>query len=123
MFCDLESFSTLSEKSPSQELLLRVSKYLEVVTQVVNEEQGTLDKFIGDGVMAFWGAPEMLEDHAWHACVAAIKIQQRMNALNQAWVQNGLDPLNVRIGIHCDAVLVGNIGSPQRMSYTVMGDG
>ncbi len=123
MFCDLESFSTLSEKSPSQELLLRVSKYLEVVTRAVNEELGTIDKFIGDGVMAFWGAPEMLEDHAWRACVAAIKIQQRMVGLNQAWVQEGLDPLNVRIGIHCDAVLVGNIGSRERMSYTVMGDG
>lgn len=123
MFCDLESFSTLSEKSPSHELLLRISKYLEVVTRAVNEESGTIDKFIGDGVMAFWGAPEMLEDHAWHACVAAIKIQQRMVQLNEAWVKDGLDPLNVRIGIHCDAVLVGNIGSSQRMSYTVMGDG
>jgi adenylate cyclase len=123
MFCDLESFSTLSENSPSQELLLRVSKYLEIATRAINEELGTVDKFIGDGVMAFWGAPSALDDHAWHACVAALKIQQRMHELNQGWIAQGLPPLNVRIGIHSDSVLVGNIGSAERMSYTVMGDG
>lgn len=123
MFCDLESFSTLSENSPSKELLLRVSKYLEIATRAINEEMGTVDKFIGDGVMAFWGAPKALDDHAWHACAAALKIQQRMDAQNAIWATQGLPPLNVRIGIHSDAVLVGNIGSAERMSYTVMGDG
>lgn len=122
-FSDLESFSTLSEQVPSQELLLRVSAYLEVVTKAVNEELGTIDKFIGDGVMAFWGAPALLEDHAWRACVAALRIQRGMDALNARWQAEGLKPLNVRMGIHCDAVLVGNIGSKERMSYTVMGDG
>ncbi len=122
-FSDLESFSTLSEQVPSQELLLRVSAYLEVVTKAVNEESGTIDKFIGDGVMAFWGAPALLEDHAWRACVAALRIQRGMDVLNAQWQADGLKALNVRMGIHCDAVLVGNIGSKERMSYTVMGDG
>lgn len=122
-FSDLEAFSTLSEEIPTQELLVRVSAYLEVVTRAVDFESGTIDKFIGDGVMAFWGAPGMLEDHAWHACVAALRIQRDMTELNRRWLEQGLKPLRVRIGIHSDAVLVGNIGSHQRMGYTVLGDG
>jgi adenylate cyclase len=122
-FSDLEAFSTLSEELPTQELLSRVSAYLEVVTRAVNQELGTIDKFIGDGAMAFWGAPALLEDHAWRACVAALRICRDMDALNQRWAEQELKPLNVRIGIHSDAVLVGNIGSEERMGYTVMGDG
>lgn len=123
MFCDLESFSTLSENSPSQQLLLRVSKYLQIATHSINQEMGTVDKFIGDGVMAFWGAPNTLEDHSYRACAAALKIQEQMDIVNKEWEAEGLPPLKVRIGIHSDVVLVGNIGSLERMSYTVMGDG
>lgn len=122
-FSDLEGFSTLSEELPTQTLLLRVSRHLELVTHSVNREHGTIDKFIGDGVMAFWGAPALLEDHAWRACVAALRIQRGMDALNAEWKSEGARPLRVRIGIHSDAVLVGNIGSMERMSYTVLGDG
>ena len=102
---------------------MRVSAYLEAVTNAVNDEAGTIDKFIGDGVMAFWGAPALLDDHAWHASIAALRIQQAMHELNKGWEAEGLKPLNIRIGIHSDAVLVGNIGSLSRMAYTVMGDG
>jgi adenylate cyclase len=122
-FTDLEGFSTLSETIPSQELVLRVSAYLEVVSRSVDQEQGTIDKFIGDGVMAFWGAPALLDDHAYRACVAAMRIERGMDELNERWRQEGLRPFRVRIGIHSDAVLVGNIGSKERMSYTVVGDG
>ncbi len=122
-FSDLEGFSSLSEEVPSQELLLRVSNYLEVVTKAVNEEHGTIDKFIGDGVMAFWGAPALLDDHAMRACFAALHIRRDMELLNARWEAQGMKPLRIRIGIHSDAVLVGNIGSKERMSYTVMGDG
>jgi adenylate cyclase len=123
MFTDLESFSSWAEATPAQELLTRVSAYFEIVTRAVNGASGTLDKFIGDGVMAFWGAPAVLEDNAYQSCVAALRIQQGMKDLNARWAQQGLAPLTVRIGIHSDAVLVGNIGSAERMSYTVMGDG
>ena len=124
-FTDLEAFSTLSEEVPTQELMVRVSAYLEVVTRAVNSEAGTIDKFIGDGVMAFWGAPALLEDHAWRACLAALRVQRGMDALNERWRSQNEDlkPLKVRIGIHSDAVLVGNIGSKERVGYTVMGDG
>jgi adenylate cyclase len=122
-FSDLEGFSSLSERVPSQELFLVISSYLELVTRSVNAESGTIDKFIGDGVMAFWGAPALLDDHAWRACVSAMRIQRGMDLLNERWTADGHSPLKVRIGIHSDAVLVGNIGSAERMSYTVLGDG
>jgi adenylate cyclase len=104
-------------------LLQQVSRYLGTASRIIGEEFGTVDKFIGDAVMAFWGAPNELEDHAWRACVAAVRIQQEMDIMNAEWKKAGLPELKVRIGIHSDAVLVGNIGSIERMSYTVMGDG
>ncbi|WP_323794830.1 adenylate/guanylate cyclase domain-containing protein [Nisaea sp.] len=122
-FSDIEGFSTLSESTPSKQLLQRVSTYLETVTRATKQESGTIDKFIGDGVMAFWGAPNRLDDHAMHACFAALRIQHEMARLNADWTAQGMLPLNIRIGIHSDAVLVGNIGSSDRMNYTVMGDG
>ncbi len=122
-FSDLEAFSTLSEEVPSHELMTRLSAYLQLVTNSVNEELGTIDKFIGDGVMAFWGAPALLDDHAWRACVAALRIDRGMKALNAHWAADGLKPLNLRIGMHSNSVIVGNIGSTERMGYTVIGDG
>jgi adenylate cyclase len=123
MFTDIKNFSTLAEAQPARDLFVQVSSYFEVVTQAVNEEHGTVDKFIGDGVMAFWGAPALREDHAYRACVAAIKAQRRMEARNAAWTAEGKPGLHMRVGIHSDAVLVGNVGSPERLSYTVFGDG
>jgi adenylate cyclase len=123
LFTDLKDFSALSETTPSRELLRRVSYYLELMTLAIKEEAGTVDKFIGDAVMAFWGAPVLDQHHAYHACQAAIKGQRRMVALNARLVADKKTPLTMRIGIHTDAVLVGNIGSLERLSYTVMGDG
>lgn len=122
-FSDLEAFSTLSEQIPAQELVLRVSGYLELVTQKVHAEQGTIGDFVGDGVMAFWGAPTLLEDHAWRSCVAALRIRDGMAGVNARWDDGRRKPLYVRMGIHSDAVIVGNIGSRERMKYSVMGDG
>ncbi len=123
LFSDLENFSSLSERIPTQALLKQVSRHLELVIRSINREHGTIDKFMGDGVMAFWGAPALLEDHAYRACVAALRVQRGMEELNAQWLAEGSEALRVRIGIHCDAVLVGNIGSHERMSYTVLGDG
>ncbi len=122
-FTDIENFSTLSEIEPSQQLLVRISEYFSTVTHAIEREQGTVDKFIGDAVMAFWGAPVTVDDHAYLACVAAIRAQRGMAAKNQSWAEQKLPPLKVRIGIHSDAALVGNVGSRERVSYTVMGDG
>jgi adenylate cyclase len=122
-FTDIEGFSGLSESEPSQQLLSHVSDYFSTVTRAIEREQGTVDKFIGDAVMAFWGAPKVLDNHAYLACVAAIRSQRGMMKLNKEWMEQKMPPLKLRIGIHCDAVLVGNIGSTERVSYTVMGDG
>ncbi len=122
-FSDIEGFSDLSERIPSKELVQRISDYLNIATKSVNREAGTIDKFIGDGVMAFWGAPTIMEDHARRACMAALHIQRAVDALNAEVLAGGGKPLNVRIGIHSDAVIVGNVGSSERMSYTVLGDG
>lgn len=122
-FTDIENFSTLSEVEPSQQLLARVSEYFSTVTHAIEREHGTVDKFIGDSVMAFWGAPTPLDDHAYLACVAAVRAQRGMAAINREWVERKLAPLRVRIGLHADAVMVGNVGSVERLSYTVMGDG
>ena len=94
-----------------------------MVSKAVHEEGGTIDKFVGDGVMAFWGAPALLDDHAWHACVAALQIQRAFDGLNEQWRNAEAPQMRLRIGIHSDAVLVGNVGSRERMSYTVLGDG
>ncbi len=123
LFTDLKDFSALSETTPARELLQRVSYYLGLMTLAIKEEEGTVDKFIGDAVMAFWGAPVLDQHHAYHACVAAFKGQRRMVTLNARLISENKPPLTVRIGIHTDAVLVGNIGSTERLSYTVMGDG
>jgi class 3 adenylate cyclase len=122
-FSDVESFTSIAERLSPQELSDQTSRYFQNVTAAVAEEGGTIDKFIGDSVMAFWGAPLAVEDHAFRACVAALKASHRMNQLNRNWVKEGRQQMRVRFGVHCDTVVVGNVGSPERLSYTVMGDG
>ena len=122
-FSDIEGFSELSETIPAQELVERISDYLSIATAEVNREGGTIDKFIGDGVMAFWGAPNVIDDHALCACVAAMRVSHAIDRLNDDLEHRGRKPLNIRIGIHSDAVVVGNIGSSERLNYTVLGDG
>jgi adenylate cyclase len=122
-FADIEGFTHLSETEPSLQLLTQVSTYFATLNAAIEASQGTIDKYIGDAVMAFWGAPNPIEAHPYHACVAAVRAQRRMAVLNQAWELGKLPHLKVRIGIHSDAVLVGNVGTTDRMSYTVMGDG
>ena len=122
-FADVESFTTIAEQLSSRELSEQTSHYFEVVTSAVAEEGGTIDKFIGDCVMALWGAPTTIENDVYRACVAALKAHRRMERLNASWAAEGRKQMRVRIGLHCDTVVVGNIGSRARLSYTVMGDG
>ena len=123
LFTDLENFSTVSEHLTPTELVQQVSEYFEAVTSAATLEAGTIDKFIGDSVMAFWGAPAPVEDHVFRSCVAALRSAYRMRRLNEKWLRNGRPKMNVRIGLHSDDVVVGNFGSSDRLSYTVMGDG
>lgn len=123
LFSDLENFSTHAEQSTPDALLERMSVYFEQVSSAISEEKGTVDKFIGDGIMAFWGAPGALSDHVLRACVGALRAARRMERVNEAWRAEGKPPLRIRIGLNTADVLVGNVGSSERFSYTVMGDG
>ena len=122
-FADVESFTAIAEELSPQELSEQTSDYFEIVTSAVAEEGGTIDKFIGDCVMALWAAPTAGENHVFRACVAALRAHRRMERLNASWAAEGREQMRVRIGLHCDTVVVGNVGSRARLSYTVMGDG
>jgi adenylate cyclase len=123
LFSDVESFTSIAEQLSPQELSQQTSRYFEIVTSAIAAEGGTIDKFIGDSVMAFWGAPVAIDDHVFRGCVAALNASHRMKQLNLQWTSEGRPPMRVRFGLHCDTVVVGNVGSPERLSYTVMGDG
>lgn len=121
MFTDVAGFTGISEELGDRVVPV-LAEYLEVVSTAVLNHHGTIDKFIGDGVMAFWGAPVASEQHAVDACAAALE-GQRLLALQRAGAERGGGtPLRMRIGINTGRMLVGNIGSNERLSYTVIGD-
>lgn len=113
-FSDIAGFTTIAERTEPRALVELLGGYLDDVTTVIAEHDGTVDKFLGDGVMAFWGAPAELPDHAARACEAAVRIQRRLATRTPR--------LHTRIGLATGEVVVGNIGSHARMNYTVMGD-
>ena len=123
LFSDLENFSTHAEQSTPDALLAQMSVYFQEVSRAISDEKGTVDKFIGDGIMAFWGAPVVLPDHVLRACAGALRAARRIERVNAAWRAEGRPTLRVRIGLNTADVLVGNVGSTERFSYTVMGDG
>jgi class 3 adenylate cyclase len=123
LFTDLQDFSTLAEQEAPNDLLAQLSVYFEAVSHAIAEESGTVDKFIGDGIMAFWGAPVYRDDHVLRGCCGAMRATRRMKQLNTDWSKQGRPSLHLRIGLHCAEVLIGNVGSSERLSYTVMGDG
>jgi adenylate cyclase len=123
LFADLQDFSSLAEQMEPNDLLAQLSVYFETVSRAIADEHGTVDKFIGDGIMAFWGAPARRDDHVLRACCGALRAARRMQKLNAEWGAQGRPQLHLRIGLHCAEVLVGNVGSSARLSYTVMGDG
>jgi class 3 adenylate cyclase/ABC-type nitrate/sulfonate/bicarbonate transport system substrate-binding protein len=122
-FSDLENFSSHSETLTPADLLVHISTYLEEVSSAISLEGGTVDKFIGDGVMAFWNAPVQRPDHVLRACAAALRAARRMERVNNAWEAEGRPRIHIRIGLNCANVLVGNVGSSNRLSYTALGDG
>lgn len=121
-FSDIAGFTGISENISAAELVAALNDYLTRCTTIIIDEHGTVDKYIGDAVMAFWGAPLPMANHAEQACVAALRVQGMLAAWNEDRARLGLPPLATRIGIHSGACVVGNMGSTQRMNYTVMGD-
>jgi adenylate cyclase len=120
MFSDIRGFTSLSERMTPQELINHLNVYLTAMTDILFEYGGTLDKYIGDAIMAFWGAPLRQDDHAERACKCALRQIERLAELNASWPE----PLriNIGIGINTGIMTVGNMGSPTRMNYTLAGD-
>jgi adenylate cyclase len=122
LFTDLKGFTTFSETVEPEVLGGVISHYLDAMTTVVFRHGGTLDKFIGDAVMAFWNAPLDDPDHASHACLAALDMQATLEQLNDEWQAQGLPRQFMRIGINTGPASVGNMGSSRRFAYTALGD-
>jgi adenylate cyclase len=121
-FSDLAGFTSMSERLEPEAVVGLLNEYLSRMTEIILEEMGTVDKFEGDAIMAFWGAPLDQEDQAERACRAALRQQAALADLNRDLSQQGLPPLNMRIGLHTGEAIVGNLGSQSRFDYTVIGD-
>ena len=122
MFSDIRGFTTISEKLDAQELALFLNEYLSDMTSLVFDHQGTLDKYIGDAVMAFWGAPFEEPGHAAKACKAALKMMGRVREMQKKWEAEGKPHLDIGIGLNTGLASVGRMGSALRRSYTALGD-
>ena len=122
LFSDIRGFTSLSEHMSPEKLADFINQYLSPMTQIVFDEKGTLDKYIGDAVMAFWNAPLEQTDHALRACRAAVHMLERLEELKAMWRKAGLPELEIGIGINTGQMVVGNMGSDVRVDYTVLGD-
>ncbi len=122
MFTDVSGFTKLASAMPAESVADFLNRHFALIAECVEAEGGTVDKYIGDGVMAFWGAPEDQPDHADRAARAALAIVERIAADNAERVKADLVPVRLRVGIHSGPVVVGNIGAPGRVNYTIIGD-
>jgi adenylate cyclase len=122
LFSDIEKFSTISEKMPPAELIEFLNEYLSEMTDIILAHGGFLDKYIGDAIVAAFGTPLSQQDHAVRACLAAIDNQKKLSELNKKFREMGKMEIKARIGLNSGNVLVGNVGSTNRLSYTVIGD-
>ncbi|MDX1705265.1 adenylate/guanylate cyclase domain-containing protein [Pseudidiomarina sp.] len=122
LFSDVRGFTAFAEQVPPAQLTSVMNQLLSPVTRAIHDHRGTIDKYMGDAVMAFWGAPLPDADHAWHAIQGALAMQQALAETNQQFRQQNLPALKMGIGIHTGPMNVGNMGSDFRMAYTVLGD-
>jgi adenylate cyclase len=123
-FSDIANFTTISEQyhTKPEGLVALLNEFLDEMTQLVLKYEGTLDKYEGDAIMAFWGAPLPQQDHALRTCLAALDMQKRLEVLRVKWTKEGKPALTVRMGINTGIMIVGNMGGKDRFDYTVIGD-
>jgi len=124
IFTDLQGFSSISEKLDAEQLVSLLNRYLTEMSDVILDEKGTIDKYEGDAIVAFFGAPMELQDHALRACVSAIKMKQIENSINEKILGENLSPapLLTRVGINTGSMVAGNMGTGNKMNYTIMGN-
>ncbi|HXV85045.1 MAG TPA: adenylate/guanylate cyclase domain-containing protein [Gemmatimonadales bacterium] len=121
-FTDIRGFTPMSEKMGPDEIVTLLTEYFTEMVEIIFEHDGTLDKFIGDAIMAIWGAPVPHEDDADRAIRAAVEMQRVLGELNKKWKEQGRQKVQIGIGINFGEVFAGNIGSDRRLEYTVIGD-
>jgi adenylate cyclase len=121
-FLDLEGFTGMSEALPPERVVETANRYLNAATLEIWKTEGTVDKYVADAIVAFWGAPEPLPDHARRACEAAWRVRQAVAEVAAVDEREGRKPLRARIGLNTGEVVVGNVGAERQFNYTVMGD-
>jgi len=122
LFSDIRGFTTVSESLTPPELVRLLNEYLSPMTRIVLEERGTLDKFIGDAVMAIFNAPLDVPEHATHACSTAVRMLEKLKELNEGFALKGMHTLDIGVGINTGPAVVGNMGADIRFDYTAIGD-
>lgn len=121
-FSDIKDFTTITEKADANQLVQQVCNYFDSFSRIIIENKGTIDKYIGDALMAFWGAPIPVKHTSKHAAISALGCKQKLLEMNARWEKQGMPQLETRFGIHFGEALVGNIGSSERLNYTALGD-
>jgi adenylate cyclase len=122
LFSDIVSFTPYTESHSPKETVDILREYLTEMVEIVTRNKGTLDKFVGDEIIAIFGAPVDLEDHAFWACKTALEMRERLNELQEKWKAEKRDPFEMGIGINSGLLTVGNLGSEQIFDYTAIGD-
>ena len=122
LFSDIRDFTSLSEQLNPEQLTRLMNQYLTEMTEIILRNRGTIDKYIGDAIMAFWGAPVKDENHAKNAVQAAVEMKAALTDINKKFREQGFPEINIGVGINTGRVNVGNMGSEFRMAYTVLGD-
>ena len=122
LFADIEGFTSMAEKMGPQNTVGMLNSYLTEMSSIIIENGGTIDKYIGDAIMSFWGAPLSDADQAFNSCSAAINMQRKLTALHTKWIHYGRPVVNQRIGINTGRAVVGNMGAETRLNYTAIGD-
>ena len=121
LFSDIKNFTAYSASMKPDHIQKLLNEYFEAMTEIVFKHEGTVDKFMGDGLMVFFGDPQPQPDHALRCVRSAIEMQQKTREIRAEWEKQGDLPIQIRIGIHTGTVVVGNMGSARRLSYTVLG--
>jgi len=121
-FSDIRGFTSISEKLEPEELVRLLNDYLTEMTSIIIKNQGLVDKFMGDAIMAFWGAPLDQPDHAEMACLSSLEMMDKLRELQKKWKKEGIPSFDIGIGLNSGDAIVGNMGSSNRFDYTAMGD-